>query len=233
MRFLPPSVVLIAAALTVPGGLSAADDLAAVLTRIDQAAASFHGLSADIRKVKHTPVIPEDDVQTGKILVRRVKPHEVQVRIDIDPPDEQTIVLDGTKIEIYYPKTKTIQPYILGKAKPMVEQVLILGFGGTSQDLKSAYEVKYGGQETVAGQKAARLELTPKDSDLASHLTKVELWISEEPSTTGIGVQVEIYQKGGEYNLATYTNMKLRNVSESEIKLVPPKGTVREKPIKG
>jgi outer membrane lipoprotein-sorting protein len=237
MRHIRPSLVLIGlvtAFAALPSGAFAADDLAAVFARIDKAAPGFRGFSADFRKRKHTPIIPEDDLQTGKAVVRRSKPHELQMRIDIDPPDQQVATVDGTKVEIYYPKTKTIQPYGLGKStKPMLEQVLMLGWGSTSQDLKNAYEVTYGGpEETLTGQKAVRLELVPKDKDLLAHVPKFELWISTEGPTSGVAVQVKIYEKGGDYSIATYTNMKLGNISESAVRLNAPKDAHREKPIR-
>lgn len=233
LHFRSPLVLALAAFTVLPSGAPAADELTGVFAKIDQAASGFRGLSADIRRVKHTPVIPDDEPQTGKIFVRRAKPHELQLKIDIDPPDQQEVVFDGTKVEIYYPKQKSIQPYLLGKNSPMVDQVLALGWGSTSQDLKSAYTISYGNEETVAGQKAARLVLVPKDKGLADQLTKVELWVSEEGPTSGLAVQAKFYQKGGDYNMATYTNIQPRNVSESEIKLNAPKGTQRLKPIKG
>ena len=115
------------------------------------------------------------------------------MRVDFTiPPDQNEVVLDGTKAEIYYPKSNSIQPYILNKAsKPMAEQVLMLGWGSTSQDLKSTFDITYGGPDTVAGQKTVRLELIPKDKDLLSHLPKFELWISEEGATAGTAVQVK------------------------------------------
>jgi len=236
MPYLRPPLVLIGilAALAVPPNAPAADDLNSVFSTLDKAAGNFRGLAADVHKIKHTAVVPDDDEQTGKILVRRSKPHELQMRVDFDPPDQQEVVLDGTKAEIYYPKRNAITPYILGKAaRPMAEQLLLLGWGSTSQDLKSTFNVTYGGTEMVAGQKAARLDLIPKDKDLLTNLPKFELWISLEGATTGIAVQVKFYEKGGkDYSVATYTNIKLRSVSEAEVKLTAPKNAVREKPIR-
>jgi outer membrane lipoprotein-sorting protein len=237
MPHLRPSLAflgIVASLAALPSGAPAADDLAAVFNQLDKAAVSFRGLSADVRKVKHTALIPEDDVQTGKIVVRRAKPHELQMRLDFDPPDQQEAVLDGTKLEIYYPKSNTIQPYLIGKtARPMVEQLLLMGWGSSSQDLKSTYDVTYGGPDMIAGKKTSRLELIPKDKDLLAHLPKFELWISEESATAGIAVQVKFYEKGGkDYSVATYTNVKLHNVSESEVKLNAPKNAKREKPIR-
>jgi outer membrane lipoprotein-sorting protein len=234
MRHFRPSLVLIGivtafAALPSP----AADDLAEVFARLNKAAPAFRGFSADVRKVQHTELIHEDDVEIGKTIVRRAKPHDLQVRMDIDPPNEKRISVDGPKVETYYPKSNSIQAVLVGKAsKPMMEQFLLLGWGSTSQDLQSAYNITFGGPEMVAGQKTVRLDLIPKDKDILAHIRKFELWISEEAATSGIAVQVKFYERGGDYSVASYTNMKLRSVSESEVKLNAPKDARREKPIR-
>src|ERR1035438_6491279 len=172
MRHFRPSLVLIGivtALAALPCGALAADDLAATFARLDKAAPAFRGFSADVRKVQHTELIHEDDPEIGKTTVRRAKPHELQVRVDIDPPNEKRIAVDGPKVETYYPKSNSIGTVLVGKAsKPMMEQFLLLGWGSTSQDLKSAYTVTFGGEETVAGQKTVRLDLVPKDKDIRS-----------------------------------------------------------------
>ncbi len=224
---------IMAALVLLPCGALAADDLTTVFSSLDKAAAGFRGLSADVHKVKHTALIAEDDIQTGKIVVRRAKPHELQMRVDFDPPDQQEVVLDGTKAEIYYPKRNSITPYILGKAsRPMAEQLLLLGWGTSSQDLKNTFQIAYGGQEMVAGQKTARLELIPKDKDLLAHVPKFELWVCEDGPLAGTAVQVKFYERGGkDYSIATYTNVKLQNISESQVKSTAPKNAQRDKPI--
>jgi hypothetical protein len=49
----------------------------------------------------------------------------------------------------------------------------------------------------------------------------------------GVAVQVKVYEPGGDYTLATYSNMKLRDVPESQVKLNAPKDAHREKAIRG
>ena len=83
----------------------------------------------------------------------------------------------------------------------------------------------YGGPETVAGQAATRIVLVPKSPDLAAQFPKFELWISE---ATGISIQQKVYEQGGNYSIATYSNMKLDpNIPDSAVKLNLPKGVVR------
>jgi len=214
------------AGLTPP--VACAATLEETFARINRAAATFRGFKADIRKVSHLDAINEDTVDTGTITVRRAKPQELNMLVDFNKPDPKTVTLSGKKVEIYYPKSNYVEEYDLTKEyKLMAQQFLLLGFGSTSADLKSAYSVSLGGPETIAGQKTTRLVLTPKDPELAKHYPKFELWISDE---TGIAVQQKLYGTGGDYDVATYTNMRLMNVAESDVKFQPPKDAVWSRP---
>jgi len=203
-----------------------ADDLAAVLARMDQAAPKFKGLRADMKRVSHTAVINEDSTDTGTIVVKSPKPHDYRMLIHIEKPDEKIVGVSGTTAEIYLPKAKEVQVINFGKRhKAEVEQFLRLGFGTNSKELKDGYTVTYGGAETVAGEKTSRIVLVPTSADIANMFPKFELWISD---ATGISVQQKMYEKGGNYTLATYPNMKLDpNVPDSDVKLKVPPGVTR------
>lgn len=225
MRFLRPTLVLFATAAC----LYAADDLPKVYAKIDSGSAGFKGLTADIKRVAHLDLINEDDVETGKIVVKRPKPHDIFMRIDFLEPNQKQVVFGGSKAEIYYPKNNTVEEYDLGKHKGMLEQFLLLGFGTSSQDLRDAYTIRWIGAEPINGQPAARIELTPKSKDMAQTFPKIELWISD---ASGMALQQKLFEKGGkDYNLATYSNMKLRSdITDSEVKPNFPKGALHTKP---
>jgi outer membrane lipoprotein-sorting protein len=212
-------------------GAPAADgSLAATLARMDEAAARFKGLQADVQKIAHTAVINVDSVDVGTIAVKRPKPYDIRVRIDFQAPNPRQVVIEGVKGAIYYPGINTVQEYNLGKSRSLVEQFMLLGFGSNSKDLESAYSIRLGGPEAVAGQESTRLELIPKSQDVLAHLKRVDLWISD---TMGIAVQQKLYETGGDYLLATYTNIKLRpNLPDSAVKLDLPKSVKREYPQK-
>jgi outer membrane lipoprotein-sorting protein len=213
------------------GAVAADNSLEAVFTNMDQASAKFKGLKADTRKLSHTAVINEDSIDTGTIVVKIPKPHELRMLIDFHQPDQKKVRVDGTKVEIYYPKTNIVQEIDLGKNhRSQMEQFLRLGFGSNSKDLRDAYSVKLGGPETVAGVATTRIELIPKSKDLLAQFPKFELWISDQ---TGISVQQKMYQPGGDYSMATYTNMQINpNLPDSAVSLNLPKGVTREYPQK-
>lgn len=212
------------AAASVPAW--SADDLAAVYARMDQAAPKFKGLRADMTRVSHTAVINENATDTGSIVVKTPKPREYKMLIHIQKPDEKLVQVSGTTAEIYLPKAKEVQVINFGKGKKAeVEQFLRLGFGTNSKELQDGYTVTLGGAETVAGEKTTRIVLVPKSADIANMFPKFELWISD---ATGISVQQKMYEKGGNYTLATYPNMKLdANIPDSAVKLNVPKGVTR------
>ena len=198
---------------------------------MDRASTNFKGLKADTRKVSHTAVINEDSVDMGTIVVKVPKPHELRMLIDFHPPDEKKVRIDGTKVEIYYPKTNIVQEFDLGKNhRSQMEQFRRLGIGSNSKDLLDAYKISLGGPETVNGEATTRIELIPKSKDLVAQFPKFELWISDK---TGISVQQKMYQPGGDYSMATYTNMQINpNISDSALSLNLPKGVTREYPQK-
>ena len=225
------SIFAIFAAMALGWGAPAEDSsLAATLARMDEAAAKFKGLQADVQKISHMAVINEDTVEAATIAVKRPKPNDIRVLFDFKPPNPKQVAIAGVKAAIYYPEINTVQEWDMGKDRSLVEQFMLLGFGSNSKDLGSAYSIRLGGPETVAGQKATRIELIPKSQDVLEHLKRVDLWIS---GTMGIAVQQKLFEPGGDYLLATYTNIEVRlNLPDSAVKLNLPKNVKWEYPQK-
>ena len=204
------------------GASSAGDPLRAVFARIDRASLSFKWMTANVQKTAYTAVIDESTTESGKIQVLRPRPHELKIRFDFEPPDAKQVLIEDSKAEIYYPKTNSTQAVVIGRQnKPMMEQLLLLGFGSSSQDLQTGYSVRYIGPETAAGEAAQRIELTPKDKEMLQHFRKIELWIGD---SSGIAVQQKFYEPGKNYNLAVFTHIDLQTrISEADLKLKVPK----------
>jgi outer membrane lipoprotein-sorting protein len=206
-----------------------ADNLSAVFAKIDQAAAKFKSLTADIRRVTHTEVINEDTVDSGTIRLKRTRPREMRMLIDLVEPDPKSVLVQGKKAEVYYPRIKTVQEWDLGKNRDLLDQFFLAGFGTTSHELQEAYTVRLAGVETIAGQKTTHLELIPKSKEVLQHLKRFELWIADE---NGLPVQ-QRFVPAGQSVLVTYTNLKVNaDLPDSALKLQLPKGVKREFPQK-
>jgi outer membrane lipoprotein-sorting protein len=195
--------------------------LDAVLARLDQAAINFKGLTADIRKMSHTDVVNVDDVDSGTIMVKRVKPHDTRIRVDLTHPRRQTVTVGGGKVQVFYPQTNEAQEVDLGKNRGMVDQFMLLGFGSNSGELRNAYTVTVGGADSINGERTTRIMLVPKDPEILARVKKCELWISDK----GWTVQQKFHTGGGDYVLSTYSGMKFNPIiADKDLKLELPKG---------
>ena len=86
----------------------AAETLGAVQTRMDKSAAEFAALSARVKKVSYTAVIKDSAAESGTFIIKKMKPGDVRVRMEIDKPDARSIALSRKKYEIFLPKINTI-----------------------------------------------------------------------------------------------------------------------------
>lgn len=226
MRLFAVSIVSLTLACAAAAG--AGDDLlTATFAKMDDAAAHFKGLTADVKKVSHNEFLKEDDVDSGKMAVRRGRGRELQARIDITSPDPKQVGLNGRSVQMYFPKSNTEQILPMDKkTTTIVDQLLLLGFGSTSADLQGAYNVTLGGPDTIDGQKAVRLVLTPKRPENLGDVMNIELWISD---VNGMAVQQKFNERSHDYVEAIYTNMKMApNLPDSAVKLNVPKDAHKE-----
>ena len=191
-----------------------------VLARLDQSAINFKGLTADIRKMSHTDVVNVDDIDSGTIVVKRVKAHDTRIRIELTDP-QQIVTIGGGKVQVFKPKTNEAEEVELGKNRGVVDQFMLLGFGSNSGEIRNAYTVTLGGADSINGEKTTRIILVPKDPEILARVKKCELWISDK----GWTVQQKFHTGGGDYVLSTYSGMKLNPIiADKDLKLELPKG---------
>jgi len=227
MRFQAAFVLAFTAGLA--AGPTNPDSLESVLEHMDRSAPSFKAFSADLRSVAHTAVIDEDEVGTGRILLKRAN-HGIDMLMELTTPDPKSIALHGQKAEIYYPKIKTVEEYDISRYRALADQFLLIGFGTSGKELAQAYSMKVLGTEEVAGMRATRLELVPKSPEVLKNVKKLELWI---PESADYPVQQKFYLAAGDYRLATYTNVKKNPpLSDSDLKLKVPRDANRVFPHK-
>ena len=206
-----------------------AGDQEAVLDRVDRAGAAFRGMSAHLRRLSHMAVINEDNVDSGTILLKRAHRRDLRLLIDLTEPDPRTVAFQGHTLEIYYPKAATVQEIDVGNAKDraLLEQFFLLGFGTSRAELQASYNLRLVGPDTLSGQKTEILELIPKSKEVLQHLRKLEMWVAEN----GYPIQQKFYIPGGDYQLATYSDMKINpDLPDSALKLKTPKNVKREYP---
>ncbi len=182
-----------------------ADSLEDVLKRMDEAAARFQGLSAQLTYTKVTVVVDDKSTESGTIYFQKEKGGKgYKVKIDITQPDPKTVLVRDGKVRIYRPKINQIEEYDVGKKKELMEQFLLLGFGAGGHELAKAYGVTLGGPCTLNGAPCIKLDLQPK-GDMTRNLTKVELLLSPE---TALPIQQRFTEPTRDHLTATYMQVK-------------------------
>jgi len=217
-------------------------DLDAVLKKMDAVAATFKSTQATFEWDTYEKVIDEvDDYETGVISYRRTgKEIEVEMMAEVKmagpsmqslKPEPKFVLYSGGKVRMYQPKIDTVTEVDLGKKHADFANYVVLGFGGSGQDLQKVFDVTYAGQETVSGVATAKLQLVPKSETLRNTYKQILLWIDLD---RGISVQQQFFQPDGNYRLAKYTNIqvngkkipdevfKLKTTSKTQV--VSPKG---------
>ncbi len=184
-----------------------AETLESVLNHLDEAAASFQCLTAQIRMVKHTAIVDADDVSEGTIWVKRVKPHVSRLLIEFTVPDTFYVALSEKKGEIYRPKIATVEEYDVSKFRHLKDQLWLLSFGTAGRDLTMHYRVRLEGSESVGSTAAVKLELVPNSKEMLQQFPRLEMWIDTghwQP------VQQKFYDiTPGDFRISTFTDIKL------------------------
>lgn len=188
----------------------AADSLDGVFARIDQAAKTFKGMSADITNTEYTAITDGKDVHTGTIKLLRAKDG---THVLLSRPDGLILSFDGHVGRSYNLKTNTVDEKSISSS--LVDQYLALGFGAASAQLKANYDVAYMGTEEIGGQRTSHITLTPKSPDMRRDMKQAELWMGEN----GLVVQQKIVRPDGDYQLYTYSQMKLGAMPEKDLEI--------------
>jgi outer membrane lipoprotein-sorting protein len=184
-----------------------------VLKKMDAAAANFQTTQADFVWDQYQKVVDETDTQKGTVYYRR-SGKEIEMMADIKEPQQKYLLYKDGKLQIYQPKIEQVLEYTAGANHNEIESYLVLGFGGSGEDLKKQFDVAYQGEETIDSIATAKLHLIPKSEKVRSYFTEAFLWID---MSRGISVQQKFMQGQGDYRLAKYSAIKVNAKISSDI----------------
>lgn len=200
--------------------------LEAILKKMDAMAATFRTTQADFEWDTYQRVVDEiADVETGVIYYRRSgKNIEMMAnvkRVGTSPtdlkPSPKYVLYAGGKIQMYEPKPDQVTEFDLGKNQSEWESYVVLGFGGSGQDLQKNFDVTYEGPETINGIATAKLKLVPKSEKVRNTYSRIFLWIDAD---RGISVQQQLFTPQDDYKLAKYSSIKINEkIPEDVFKL--------------
>lgn len=190
-----------------PGGLDA------VLKKMDAAAANFRTTQADFVWEQYQKVVDETDTQEGTVYYRRAG-KEIEMMAEIKKPDRKFVLYKESKVEVYQPKIEQVMVHPVGKNRAEIESYLVLGFGGSGEDLTKAFDVTYQGPETVNNIATAKLQLVPKSQKLKNTFARILLWIDLQ---RGLSVQQQFLEPQGDYRLAKYSSIRVNEKINNDV----------------
>lgn len=192
----------------------------AVLSRMDQAAPSFHSVSSGITMTTHTAIIDDTTVESGTFKMQRLKGDETRAVLDFSGQrDARQIGFFGRIVKIYYPKLNSYQDIDVGKNSDVLNQFLLLGFGSSGKALSANYKITSEGPDKLNGRETTKLLLVPDNQEVAKKLSKIEIWV---PNDAAYPIQQQFYEPSGNYRIVTYSDVSLKPIrGKLELKLPP------------
>jgi outer membrane lipoprotein-sorting protein len=188
-----------------------------ILQQLDRTAANFHTTQATFVWTQYTKIVDEKDVQKGTVYFRR-SGSQVDMAADISEPEPPKYVLfTDSKVRVYETKIDQVTEYNTGKDRAAFESFLVLGFGGSGQDMLKSFDVSYSGTEQVDGIETAKLTLVPKAEKVRNTFDHIWLWID---AARGVSLRQQLFAPGGDYRLAAYFDIRLnQKIPDSVFKL--------------
>jgi outer membrane lipoprotein-sorting protein len=203
--------------------------LDSVLQKMDAAAAHFQTTQADFVWDQYQKVVDETDTQKGTVYYRR-SGQQIEMMADIQEPEQKFLLYKDGKLQVYQPKIEQVMQYTAGANHNDIESYLVLGFGGSGQDLKKSFDVSLQGEEAIDNIATAKLQLIPKSDKVRNYFTEAFLWID---LSRGISLKQQFMQGQGDYRVAKYSSVKVnakisndvfRLKTTSKTKFVSPRG---------
>ena len=197
-----------------------ATDLTQILSDMNAESKKLATVSANLEYTKVTVLVDDKSTESGQLFLRKGK--TMEIRINIQKPDQKILLFRKNKGEFYLPKINQIQEYDLEQKSALVQGFLVLGFGSDTNELKKSYSIKYLKEEDLQDDTTVLLELVPRKGNLAAQITKIQMWVSEE---SWLPLQQKFFESGGDYLIARYSGVKVnRPLPNSTFQLNPASG---------
>lgn len=191
----------------------ASASLESVLKKMDAAASNFRTTQAGFVWEQYQKVVNDRDTQKGTVYYRRAG-KDIQMMAEVKEPERKYVLFKDGKLQVYQPKIEQVMIYATGKNREEIESYLVLGFGGSGQDLLKAFEVSYQGPESIDNVSTAKLQLIPKSEKLHNTFKEIFLWIDLE---RGVSVQQQFFEPQGDYRLAKYSSIRLNEKIPADV----------------
>jgi hypothetical protein len=189
-----------------------AQDLAAVLTKLDAAAKNFHTTETSVEfDTIMTDPVPDTDIQKGTAYYQRSgTTFEMSGHITEHNkrPSDKIYILSHGVLRISETGKETDAKAYAQAGK--YESYLMLGFGASGTELADKWDIKYlGPDKTITTDKGVptdKLELVAKDPAVRKNITKVTVWMD---TARAVSLKVVFDEGEGQSWVCRYSGIKV------------------------
>ena len=202
------AVVILAAGLP---AAAVAQDADAILRRADRALDGLSSLRADFVQRSTNPILERTEIGHGTLHYRSPDRFRIAYRY----PQGDVVVNDGAFVWIYLPSSQPDQVIRQAAATSGVRNPLTY-----LRDLRSGYDVRRAGEETLSGAVTDHLALTPRSN--TAEFAALDVWVDRAS-----GLPRQVRTETGDGLVKTYTFVKLERDAPAPASLFafePPRG---------
>jgi outer membrane lipoprotein-sorting protein len=191
---------------------------------MNDAAKHLKTVKANLDYTTVTVLVNDRETETGQFFFSN--PKNPEILINFTNPDPKTFLYRRNEAEIYYPKLNRIEQYNVQGQSGLIQQFMLLGFGTDANALKSNYGITMLDEEDLQGESTIVLLLIPKQPEVKSQLTKVQLWVSED---SWLPAQQQLFEPDGDYLIVHYSDVKVNRPLPGSTFQINAKGAQRVK----
>ena len=222
------ALVLLMAVLVAVSPISAQNNAGVtreqVLAKLDDNARKFRSLDAAIGRRQWDSLGESETLDSGKLYIQTTR-NSPRIKLEITEPANKATyaLLENGKFQLYESRPNTLLEGQISSDEHL--QMLLIGFGVTSDKIQKSYDVGNPVNETVNGEALVSLELQSKQK--GSGVPKIRLWLSQKDWTP---VRTELTERNKNTWTFSYKEKKLNaTIADSVFKLNVPRDAKRSR----
>jgi outer membrane lipoprotein-sorting protein len=220
---------LLSAIVVVLAGFQTATIDTELLKRLEAAdakAAAVRDFTADFEQRKHTALLKEPMVSSGRVRVQGST-----VRWDTSKPRPSVLWMDEREIRVYYPEDASLEIYSVDEQLRRLTASPIPRL----EPMREQFEIKAMPlseiEGAVDGPSVFAIRLVPKGEALRKHVKEVRVVVDAE---TGLMSRMEVIDPEGDRTLIAFANARTNtDLKKEDLELKVPAGTKTSRPMEG
>jgi outer membrane lipoprotein-sorting protein len=189
--------------------------ISSIINRMERNRQNLKSLRASIGMEKYNAQIRDKDSYYGNLIYVPGSGQKVNVRVDWQKPQKETLAVSDGKYTLFRPRLNTAYVGSANSNKNKVSNALGFGLNISRQQLASKYQpLEYLGEETLnGGVRTHHVKLIPKGN--ASYKW-AEIWVDSD----GMPIQTKVVEKNDDATTVRLMNVqKNAQVSTEEFKV--------------